>query len=58
MSETMTTGIHPDPARAARLRLLALASRSELETLVERLPAKPNYVHVRKPETEIGRAHV
>jgi alpha-D-ribose 1-methylphosphonate 5-triphosphate synthase subunit PhnG len=45
---------HPDPARAARLRLLALASLPDLEALIERLPAKPGYVHVRRPETGLA----
>lgn len=54
MSETMTSVGHPDPARAARLRLLALASSAELETLFASLPAKPDYVHVRKPETGLA----
>jgi alpha-D-ribose 1-methylphosphonate 5-triphosphate synthase subunit PhnG len=54
MTEPTTMGSHPDPARAARLRLLALASATELEALLGRLRTQPGYVHLRKPETGLA----
>jgi alpha-D-ribose 1-methylphosphonate 5-triphosphate synthase subunit PhnG len=45
-----TSPAHPDPARAARLRVLALAAPAELEAALARLPVPPAYEHLRKPE--------
>lgn len=54
MTDLAADQTHPDPARAAWMRTLALASTPDLEGVMARLPERPGYVYLRRPETGLA----